>query len=136
MGVMRRDRFAFSRLFPLVLVGCAAAAVAQAPNPSSAANPYWGSVTAEPVSGTPLKLSLDDSVRRGLAYNLGLKEAENSEKALHGEKNVVEQAFLPNITLGADTGYYMHDLAALGFGPKTIKEFAGIFPGGTIAIRN
>ncbi len=31
-------------------------------------------------------------MRRGLS-NLGLKEAENGEKALHGEKNQVEQVF-------------------------------------------
>ena len=136
MGVKSRGHFVrhrmAARFFLSIFVGGGVLSMAQAPNPSSAANPYWGSVTAEPVSGTPLKLSLDDSVRRGLAYNLGLKEAENSEKALHGEKNVVEQSFLPDITLGADTGYYMHDLAALGFGPKTVKEFAGIFPGGTM----
>ena len=106
--------------------------MAQAPNPTSATNPYWGSITVEPLSGTPLKLSLDDAVRRGLSSNLGLKEAENGEKALHGEKNQVEQVFLPTITLSADTGYYMHDLAALGFGPSTIKKFSGSFSGGTI----
>jgi outer membrane protein TolC len=119
------------RLLLLVLVGiCALPAMAQAPNPSSATNPYWGSVTAQPVSDAPVRLSLDDAVRRGLSNNLGLKEAENAEKALHGEKNEVEQLFLPTITLSGDTGYYMHDLAALGFGPSAIKEFAGHFPGG------
>jgi len=106
------------------------ARAAQAQNPTSATNPYWGSVTAQPVSDAPLKLSLDDAVRRGLSNNLGLKEAENGEKALHGEKNEVEQVFLPTITASADTGYYMHNLAALGFGPSTISKFSGLFPGG------
>jgi outer membrane protein TolC len=103
---------------------------AQGQNPSSANNPFWGSVTAQPVSDAPLKLSLDDAVRRGLSNNLGLREAESGEKALRGEKDEVLQVFLPTITLGADTGYYMHDLAALGFGPKTIEEFSSLFPGG------
>jgi outer membrane protein TolC len=40
--------------------------------------------------------------------------------------------FLPTISLGGDTGYYMHDLAALGFGPSTIKEFLSFFPGGKL----
>jgi outer membrane protein TolC len=115
----------------LVLAGISAArAMAQAPNPSSAANPYWGSVTAEPLSDTPLKLSLDDAVRRGLATNLGLKEAENSEKALYGERHQVSHSFCPTLTLGGDTGYHMYNLAALGFGPSTVREFAGFFPGG------
>jgi outer membrane protein TolC len=99
-------------------------------NRTSAADPYWGSVTAQPLSGEPLKLSLDDAVRRGLKSNLGVKEAENGQLALHGEKNQVLQVFLPTITLSGDTGYYMHNLAALGFGSSTIKEFSSFFPGG------
>jgi outer membrane protein TolC len=82
------------------------------------------------VTSEPLKLSLDDAIQRGLKNNLGLKEAENGEKVLHGLKTEAIQEFLPTIWLTGDTGYYMHDLAALGFGPKTIAEFASLFPGG------
>ncbi len=82
------------------------------------------------MSGTPLKLSHDDSEHRGLSNNLGLKEAEAGEKALHGEKNEVLQVFLPTITLSGDTGYYMQDLAALGFSPSVVSKFSGLFPGG------
>ena len=84
------------------------------------------------MTGEPLKLSLDDAVERGLKNNLGLKEAENAQKVLQGEKNEAMQLFLPTITLTGDTGYYMHDLAALGFGPKVIGEFAPFFPGGKV----
>ncbi|MFZ1937601.1 MAG: TolC family protein [Terracidiphilus sp.] len=130
----RGDHFVQRRAMPLIflLVLAGGGAIARAQNPTSATNPYYGSVTVEPVTGTPLKLSLDDAVRRGLTNNLGLKEAENAEKSLHGEKNEVEQVFLPTITFGGDTGYYMHDLAALGFNNRTIKEFSSVFPGGTI----
>jgi outer membrane protein TolC len=103
---------------------------AQMPNPSSAANPFWGSVTAQPVSPEPLKLSLDDAVERGLKNNLGLKEAENGEKFLQGEKKEALQQFLPTIELEGDTGYYMHDLAALGFSPSVVDKFKPLFPGG------
>jgi outer membrane protein TolC len=139
--VSRRNYFALRRsalgLFGLILLSGAApgrfqAARAQGQNPSSATNPYWGSVTAQPVSNAPLNLTLDDAVRRGLNNNLGLKEAENGEKALHGEKNEVLQVFLPTITLGGDTGYYMHDLAALGFSPSVISKFGSLFPGGKL----
>ncbi len=117
----------------LILTGIgAAAALAQGQNPSSAANPFYGSVTAEPVTSEPLKLSLDDAIQRGLKNNLGLKEAENGEKTLHGEKNEALQEFLPTIWLTGDTGYYMHDLAALGFGPSVIAEFSSLFPGGKV----
>ncbi len=120
------------------LILCGAALVfgggarAHAQNPTSAANPFWGSVTAQPATGEPLKLSLDDAVERGLKNNLGLKEAENGQTILQGEKNEAMQLFLPTIALTGGTGYYMHDLAALGFGPKVIGEFAPLFPGGKV----
>jgi outer membrane protein TolC len=110
----------------------ALAAHAQAPNASSAANPYWGSVTAQPVSDETLKFSLDDAVQRGLRNNLGLREAESNELALKGQKNQAMQEFLPTVNFTADTGYYQHDLVALGFKPSLFSEFASIFPGGKI----
>lgn len=106
------------------------ALIARAQNPSSAQNPFWGSVTAQPVTVEPLKLSLDDAIQRGLKNNLGLTEVVNEEKGYHAEVNEAVQLFLPTITLTGDTGYYMHDLAALGFNPKVIGEFSTLFPGG------
>ncbi len=104
---------------------------AQSGNPSSASNSFYGSITAHPVTDETIKLSLDDAVRRGLENNLGLKEAENGEKTLRGEKNEALQEFLPTITLSGGTGYFEHDLAALGFGPNALKAFTGLFPPGT-----
>jgi outer membrane protein TolC len=126
------SRRAVPGFFAILVLAVSAASVARAQgqNPSSAANPFWGSVTAEPAIGTVLKLSLDDAVRRGLSNNLGLREAESDELSLHGEKNQVTQIFAPTITLNGNTGYYMHDLAALGFGPSTIGKFSALFPGG------
>jgi outer membrane protein TolC len=116
-----------------LLFGMASAAVlGQAPNPSSAVNPFYGSVTVRPASDEALRLSLDEAVNLGLKNNLGLKEAENSEKALTGEKNEALQEFLPNITLSGGTGVFQHDLAALGFGPGTISKFSSLFPGGVM----
>ena len=92
------------------------------PNPTSAANPFFGSVTAQPRTDETLKLSLDDAVSRGLKNNLGLKQAENDEETVHADKNQALQQFLPTITLTGDTGFYQHDLAAQGFGPGVIQE--------------
>lgn len=102
---------------------------AQAPNPTSATNPFYGSVTAHPASDEVIRLSLDDAVARGLQTNLGLKEAENSERAIHGEKMQALQEFLPTITLTGDTGYYQHNLRALGFGPAFLDNIGKLFPG-------
>ena len=114
----------------LSLEVAATAATAQAPNPTSAVNPFFGSVTASPASDETLKLSLDDAVSLGLKNNLGLREAESGEKALQGEKNEALQNFLPTITVGGALGVHQQNLAALGFGPGVIKEFASLFPGG------
>ncbi len=107
-----------------------AGASAPAQNPTSAANPFLGSVTTSPVTPGTLRLTLDEAVRRGLQNNLGLKEAENNEKALHGERNIALQQFLPTIAIHGDTGIYQHNLIAFGFKPSTLNEFSGLYPGG------
>ena len=93
---------------PAVLAALAfislAAPYAQGQNPSSATNPYYGSITVEPVTSEPLRLSLDQAVAMGLKNNLGLKEAENNEKQLRGEKNEALQEFLPTLILSGSTG--------------------------------
>ncbi len=99
-------------------------------NPTSTSNPFYGSVTAHAVSDEPLKLSLDDAIRRGFENNLGLRETENGEKLFQGEKHVALQEFLPTINLTGGTGVFQHNLAAQGFGPKTLAQFGSLFPGG------
>ena len=136
-----RLHFVFRQAAPgflslILLSGAAAgfvpAARVKAQNPTSAANPFYGSVTVQQLTGEVLKLSLDDAVQRGLRNNLGLKEAESVENGYHGEKNEAMQEFLPTIWLTGATGYYMHDLAALGFSSSVVGEFAKFFPGGTV----
>ena len=108
-----------------VALACAAGAVhAQMGNPSSGQNPFYGSVTLRPATDEVLQLSLDEAVRRGLENNLGLREAEIGEKVIQGEKKEALQEFLPTITASGGTGVFQHNLAAQGFGPGTIKEFA------------
>ena len=99
---------------------------AQTGNPSSATNPFYGSVTLHPATDATLQLSLEDAVRRGLENNLGLKEAESGETLVKGEKNQALQEFLPTITVSGGTGVFQHDLAAQGFGPGTIGKFASL----------
>jgi len=105
---------------------------AQGPNPTSAANAFFGSVTVHPATVETLKLSLDEAIALGLKNNLGLREAENSEKSLQGQKNEALQYFLPTVTLTGDLGVHQQNLVALGFGPDTVKEFLSLFPGGKL----
>ncbi len=116
----------------LALASSGVAAHAQAGNPSSAANPFWGSVTRLGVTDQTIRLSLDDAVRRGLENNLGLKQAEYAEKSIQGEKNQALQEFLPDISLSGGTGVFQHNLAAVGFGPGVLSKFASQYPGGVL----
>ncbi len=137
MAVNRRHYFVFrwdaaglAAILVVAQLGAALGARAQAQNPTSATDPYWGSVTAQPAIGETLKLSLDDAVERGFKNNLGLKEAESEEKFLHGEKNQALQEFLPTIALSGDTGYHMFDLAAEGFRARVFQQAGSLFSGG------
>jgi len=96
---------------------------AQAPNHSSASNPFFGSVTLRPATDEVLKLSLDGAITLGLKNNLGLREAENDEMTLKGQKNQALQEFLPTVTLTGDLGVHQQNLVADGFGPGTLKKF-------------
>ena len=119
-------------LVSMALAGAGAPLHAQASNASSQDNPFFGSVTVRPASDQTLKLTLDDAVRRGLENNLGLKEAENDETTLRGEKNQALQQFLPTVTLTGETGVHQQNLVAMGFGPSVIQLFASMFPGGVV----
>jgi outer membrane protein TolC len=113
-------------------VSAQAGAQASSPtaNPTSAANPFYGSVTdlqaSRLASDETLKLSLDEAVRLGLKNNLGLKEAENNEKSLQGQRNEALQDFLPTITLTGDTGVAQYNLVADGFSKALVKEFSAL----------
>ena len=117
-----------------VALGLATIACAQAQNPgqnpSSTSNPFFGSVTAHTITDEPLKLSLDDAIRRGFENNLGLREAESGEKLFQGEKNIALQEFLPTINLTGGTGVFQHNLVAEGFGPGVLQQFSSLFPNG------
>ena len=121
------------RTAPAFLVLLAVAGIfAPAQNPTSATNPFLGSVTTLPATAGTLPLTLDEAIGRGLKNNLGLKEAENNEKVLHGERKVALQQFLPEIAIHGDTGVYQHNLAAFGFTPSLLKDFSAVFPGGQV----
>jgi outer membrane protein TolC len=98
---------------------------AQEPNPTSAANAFFGSVTVRPASDKVQELTLDDAIALGLKNNLGLKEAENSEKSLQGQKKQAFQQFLPTITAGGDTGVHQLDLVTTGLAPLVEKLLPG-----------
>jgi outer membrane protein TolC len=129
MSVNGRGYVQRAGVLAVVIVFCAIGAGSQASNPSSATNPYYGSITAQPKTDEVIHLSLDDAIHRGLANNLGLKQNEYQENAIHGEKLQALQEFLPTISLEGNTGYHQYNLAAFGFTPSFLAEISKNFPG-------
>ena len=76
---------------------------------------YQGSVTTGTPSVTPLQLSLDEGVRRGLQYNLGTVGFEHAIRQARGERYVALSQLLPNVSAGLQGTEQQTNLAALGF---------------------
>lgn len=71
-------------------------------------NPYLGGVPAGTLSATPIALSLQDAVARGLRQNLGGFLATDSVTDARGQKWQALSALLPNVI--TDTGFGVHQI--------------------------
>ena len=84
-------------------------------NPSvSISGPYSGSMrstTAIPFSG---KLSFDEALKRGLAYNLGAVGLAQSVRQNNAQVRAARSALLPNINGSVSETVAQTDLAAFG----------------------
>jgi outer membrane protein TolC len=91
-------------------------------------NPYLGGVPTGELSATPVRLSLQDAVTRGLRQNLGGFLASDSVRDANGQKWLALSELLPNVTTGTGFGARQIDLKAQ-FGlnipgvPKVIGPF-------------
>jgi len=94
-------------------------------NPSvSVSGPYTGSMgstKAMPFSG---KLSLEDALKRGLAYNLGSVGLTQTSRQNSAQVRVARSALLPNINGNLTENVEQTDLAALGL--RISSPFPGI----------
>jgi outer membrane protein TolC len=141
MQTFSLSRARFAAFSTMLVVGGVAVAGAQSsnlpsnpsPNPSSLTNPYYGSVTLLPATDGVVKLSIEEAVNRGLQTNLGLKEAETTEKVVHGQELTALQSFLPTITVSGGPSVHEYNLAAQGFGPGLLDKISGLFPPGAFS---
>jgi outer membrane protein TolC len=76
---------------------------------------FQGSTPSGSASATPLPLSLDDALQRGLRYNLGGFDSQQSARAASGERIAALSALLPNLNGDVLESVQQTDLAALGF---------------------
>src|ERR1700687_3488438 len=112
-----------SSLLALSLFPMAASAFAQTGSLADSASSgrpqtqsaFQGSVPSGTASNEPLSLSLDEALKRGLRYNLGAIDSQQSLRQAQGESIVARSPLLPNLN-----GYLREidqqiDLAAFGF---------------------
>jgi outer membrane protein TolC len=71
-------------------------------------NPYLGGVPAGSLSATPVAISLEDAVARGLKQNLGGVLATDLVTDARGERWQALSALLPNVI--TDTGFGVHQI--------------------------
>src|SRR5579885_2268685 len=58
---------------------------------------YRGSIVRASVPGPPLRLSLDEAIRRGLEYNLGAESNRNLVRQARGVRSVERSELLPHL---------------------------------------
>jgi len=74
-----------------------------------AQNPYLGGVPAGQISGTPVTLTLEDAIQRGLKQNLGGVLATDAIGDARGQRLQALSELLPNVV--TDTGFGVHQIA-------------------------
>lgn len=83
---------------------------------------FRGSVIREKATAGNLDLTLDDAIRRGLRYNLGVVLQSSDIKSANGQRLQELQSLLPTLTAGANITVEQVNLAAYGL------KFPGISP--------
>src|SRR5712692_3853518 len=76
---------------------------------------FQGSVPSDAPSSGPLSLSLDEAVKRGLRYNLGAINSQQSLRQAQGESIVARSPLLPNLSANLREVDQQIDLASFGF---------------------
>lgn len=66
--------------------------------PGQQTSPFQGSVPGGTASTTPLALTLDDAIQRGLNFNLGLLESQTSSRIARAERIQALSVLLPQVT--------------------------------------
>lgn len=86
----------------------------QIPQPPVDSSTYQGSVSQEKATPGVLQLSLDDAIRRGLRYNLGLILTNQNLQSARGARLEQLQSLLPTATAKVTEAVQESDLQAQG----------------------
>jgi outer membrane protein TolC len=91
-------------------------------------NPYLGGILSGKLSATPVMLSLEDAVARGLKQNLGGVLATDAAIDARGQRWQALSELLPNVV--TDTGYGVHQIklrTAIGLRISGVPSVVGPF---------
>ena len=95
--------------------------------PMAAQNLFQGSVSSGEATATPLMLSLDDAIARGLKNNLGVLAGENQGRSARLERSRALNALLPLVTGGISETSKQINLATYGFHFSGFPTVSGPF---------
>ena len=90
---------------------------------SSGHSPFLGGIPGAPVAATPLALTLEDAIGRGLRQNLGLFLGEQGTRSAQAARLNARSGLLPNVSAGVSDIGQQINLQAFGF-----PSFPGIAP--------
>ncbi|HEV2486549.1 MAG TPA: TolC family protein [Terracidiphilus sp.] len=90
--------------------------------------PYASSILAPDASDTPLTLTIDEAIRRGLLYNLGAISASSQRYSADASILGSKSALLPTITGSVSENVDRVNLAAQGFDSSSLPSIGQYFP--------
>ncbi len=88
---------------------------------------FQGSVVREKATADVLALSLDEAIRKGLRYNLGVILQSSDTKTANGQRLSELQQLLPTVTAGANITVEQVNLAAYGLKFPGLASVVGPF---------
>lgn len=90
-------------------------------------NPFLGAVPEDGPAKGEYALSLQDSITRGLKYNLGTELAGEAQRIARGERIVALSRLLPNISAKVTESSQQINLAAFGLSVPGFPQIVGPF---------
>lgn len=105
----------------------AAPAVTPVVPSASMASGFSGSVPSGVRSAGPLALTLDDAIRRGLQYNMGVLSSEQATRSVAAQRRRALSALLPQVSGSVTSNAQQTDLAAFGLSLPGFPKIVGPF---------
>ncbi|MGH9590392.1 MAG: TolC family protein [Terracidiphilus sp.] len=118
---------AFALLSPGLALAQTLPSAAAAPSTAPTSADFNGSVPAGGISSTPLELSLDEAIQRGLKNNLGVILSGTQTASARAQRLSELQSLLPSVDFKATEAEMQTDLAAQGLRIPGVPTVIGPF---------